>query len=80
MMKRLNSDISKCCNTECTLNQNCLRFTAIANERQCYSNFKQKPDGDCDHFIDVFDIIINMTESEYEDYLQNRNEMDNSSR
>jgi histone deacetylase complex regulatory component SIN3 len=48
-------DISMCRNKECTLKENCYRFTAKAEELwQTYSEFTQYKDGKCDYFWDNY--------------------------
>lgn len=63
----MNNDISKCLNINCTIKNSCLRFTATGSDRQCYSDFKQKEDGKCDHFIANLNNEIKEKEQKNED-------------
>ena len=43
-------DIEMCLNKDCTIRNNCYRFTAIPSEyQQAYSNFQQDEEGKCEH-------------------------------
>jgi len=48
--KKYMPDIEMCLNKDCTIRNNCYRFTAIPSEyQQAYSNFQQDEEGKCEH-------------------------------
>jgi hypothetical protein len=49
--KPIMKDISKCSNKDCPLKKTCIRWTAKAEENQCYANFECN-NGTCDGYWD----------------------------
>lgn len=47
-------DIAMCLNKDCTIRNNCYRFTAIPSERQAYSNFQQDEEQKCKHQLNLY--------------------------
>jgi hypothetical protein len=47
-------DMKMCDNDDCTLSSTCVRYLAFPElEYQQYGDFKQKDNGDCDHYIQL---------------------------